>query len=328
MFSTQKTFKFSVDKQQYRCYSTIIAKNVNSKGGVHMRTNLFKKVLATVLATAVMWTSVAPSTVEAAKKDTKKPKVQVMVLERTKKYDNLGAHISYCPKTTKTAKTTYMKGYHKLKNNSWYSCRDLKIKVSDASGIKSIKLQGTVRDSYDMGYSNIGYTARKVTKKINVKSAKSYTFKLSENLNRKSDEYYSRVKTDKTYQYNNSTYISDGSYTLTVTDIHGNKTVTKFNIDSQEPSVTTYVPEEYLKNIKKIIIGRNTDPSFWVTNKIFDCGSGLDWIKINGKKVSCKDISKLHYTCTPNKNTTIEVCDKAGNINKDVMVDYIVTYSK
>lgn len=286
-----------------------------------MRTQTFKKVLATALATAVMWTSVAPSTVEAAKKDTKKPKVQVMVLERTKKYDNDGSHISYCPKTTKTAKTTYMKGYHKLKNNSWYSCRDLKIKVSDASGIKSIKLQGTVRD-----ISNIGYTSRKVTKKINVKSAKSYTFKLSENLNRKIGKSYAKIK--GAFQSSNSTCISDGSYTLTVTDIHGNKTVTKFNIDSQEPTITTYVPEKYLKNIKKIITGRNTDLSLCSVNKIFDCGSGLDWIKINGKKVSCKDVSKLHYTCTPNKDTTIEVCDKAGNINKDVMVDYTVTYSK
>lgn len=306
MFSTQKTFKFSVDKQQYKCYSTIIAKNVNSKGGVHMRTNLFKKVLVTVLATAVMWTSVAPATVEAANKDTKKPTVQVKVINRSK----------YALVKNSRNKGTFKKGFHTLKSNTYYSCEDLQICVSDASGIKSIKLEGTVRDLYLYDGDLKQCLTRKVNKKIKVgTSSEKITFKLSENIN----------KGKKTMSD-----ITDGSYKLTVVDNAGNKQTIKFTVDSSNPvrRLKSTVKSKYLKGVKNVIIDTtlNSKPahvkSYW-----FDALSGLDWVKINGKKISIKNIRNVTDTVDYTVRTEVVLCDKAGNTNRFLLYGY-VDYSK
>lgn len=103
-----------------------------------MRSRKLKKVLATVLATAVMWTSVAPSTVEAAKKDKTKPTVQVK-MAGTSKYKTLKSRTSYR--------------------------KPIRIKVSDKSGIKKVTVQRgiinkTITKTYKKGTIVLTQTGR------------------------------------------------------------------------------------------------------------------------------------------------------------------------
>ena len=84
-----------------------------------MRNKTFKKVLVTVLATVLMATSIAPTTVEASsKKDKTKPTVQVKVAG-TSKY--------------KTIKKKKMQYYNKT----------IRIKAYDKSGIEKVQVKYT-----------------------------------------------------------------------------------------------------------------------------------------------------------------------------------------
>lgn len=275
-----------------------------------MRTNLFKKVLVTVLATAVMWTSVAPSTVEAANKDTKKPTVQVKVINRTQPDPCLNKDLV---KNSRN-KGTFKKGFHTLKSNTYYSCEDLQIRVSDASGIKSIRLEGTVRDLYLYDGDLQQCLTRKVNKKIKVgTSSEKITFKLSENINKGK-----KMWSDRT----------DGSYKLTVVDNAGNKQTIKFTVDSRNPVNRLKVKSKYLKGVKNVIIKTPSNPkyahakSYW-----FDALSGLDWVKINGKKISIKNIRNVTSTVDYTVRTEVVLCDKAGNTTRYILHGY-VDYSK
>lgn len=103
-----------------------------------MKNKTFKKVLVTALATVMMATSISPSTVEAAKKDTKKPTVQVKMAGTSK--------------------------YKTLKSGSGYR-KPIRIKVSDKSGIKKVTVQRdiinkTITKTYKKGTIVLTKTGR------------------------------------------------------------------------------------------------------------------------------------------------------------------------
>ena len=103
-----------------------------------MKNKTFKKVLVTALATVMMATSISPATVEAAKKDTKKPTVQVKMAGTSK--------------------------YKTLKSVSGYR-KPIRIKVSDKSGIKKVTVQRdiinkTITKTYKKGTIVLTKTGR------------------------------------------------------------------------------------------------------------------------------------------------------------------------
>ena len=259
-----------------------------------MGNKTLKKVLATALATVLMATTVAPTTVEAsAKKDKTKPTVKVKVINASSK--------STCVKNSKNT-GTFKKGWHTLKTGTYYSVQDMQIKISDTSGIKSIRLEGTVRDLPQSISKGLYQQCRKRTLKKTIKipkGTKKYTFKLSENINKKS-------KYEQT--------INDGEYKLTVVDRKNNKRVIKFVVDTQAPLSVINPAEANLKDVKKVIpVDVTNCATPWFVNKNFDALSGLNWIKINGVKVSASNITKLIGDGDTSKSSVIILCDKAGN---------------
>lgn len=259
-----------------------------------MGNKTLKKVLATALATVLLATTVAPTTVEAsAKKDKTKPTVKVKVINASSK--------STCVKNSKNT-GTFKKGWHTLKTGTYYSVQDMQIKISDTSGIKSIRLEGTVRDLPQSISKGLYQQCRKRTLKKTIKipkGTKKYTFKLSENINKKS-------KYEQT--------INDGEYKLTVVDRKNNKRVIKFVVDTQAPLNVINPAEANLKGVKKVIPSDITNnPNPWLISKKFDALSGLDWIKYGDTKVSAKSVTKCYGDGNTSKETIVIMCDKAGN---------------